>query len=150
MPLEKDIATYLMTKTTVTDYVGTGDVVNVFPMALPPTRPFPSISYQLVSDVGLNSTHGPSGLARARLQIDCWSDSYGVAKDLANVVRGEFDGFRGTLGETVIRSMILINRGDHHDPKATMRDVVRGVRSDYEIWYEDGGTRTPGAEEPLS
>lgn len=59
----------------------------------------PAIVYTLGSDQKQRLTDGFGSMARARFYIDCYSTSYSAVKSLAATVRGELEGFVGTLGD---------------------------------------------------
>jgi hypothetical protein len=58
------------------------------------------------------------GTAEAYIDFDCISTTYAAAKSLANVLRGELDGYRGTMGDTTVHWCILEDENDDFDPPA--------------------------------
>ncbi|MFW6079533.1 MAG: DUF3168 domain-containing protein [Gemmatimonadota bacterium] len=106
----------------------------VYPVLLPPDVTYEAISYRRISAPREHAQTGPSGLVRARIQVDSWATTYGGAKDLAEDVRRALDGFRGTMGTTVttrVDSTMLEGDRDLYDEDAE----VHRVQHDYLIWY---------------
>lgn len=67
----------------------------MFPVRLPEKAALPAITYQTISDVREPHLRGPSGLARARYQVDCYAQLPKDAAILGNLVRQRLDAYRG-------------------------------------------------------
>ncbi len=59
----------------------------IYPVKLSEDAAFPSLTYQRISGSRVYSFSGYDELQHCRLQIDCWSTSYGTAKELAYTVQ---------------------------------------------------------------
>jgi len=94
MDIEPALRSELINNAAVAAMVGT----RVYPMHLPQGYTLPAISYQMISAPRAWSTTGPVGQVQARVQVDCWAETYDGAKSLSNGVRLALDNFRGTLG----------------------------------------------------
>lgn len=58
-------------------------------------EPFPAIILNTVSDTEGLTLDGPDGLPSARLQVDCYAETYGAAKILSRDVRKLLNGYAG-------------------------------------------------------
>lgn len=70
----------------------------VFPLKIPQSVDQTSIVYTRVSGLSGHHMAGRDGLARARIQVDCWSKSADASSSLANLVKDRLDGYRGVMG----------------------------------------------------
>ena len=89
----------------------------VWPMKLPQKPTLPAITYRKISGPRIQTHDGASGLAHPRIQISCWAETYLAAKQLAEEVRQDLDGFSGAMGATHVGSMFLSNETDLYDPE---------------------------------
>lgn len=69
----------------------------VFPHFIPQGQPTPAIVYNRVSGSADYTLQGPSGLATATMQVDCWAADPDTASTLARLVRAKLDGFAGDV-----------------------------------------------------
>lgn len=82
----------------------------------------PAVSYQRVSTIAVNSLLGHSRLDHARVQVDCWADTYHEAKQTATEAR--------LLMQAAGFKALLANEFDEYEP-----DTGRyRVSSDYMVW----------------
>lgn len=63
--------------------------------ARPQGSAFPAIALHLVSDVNGHTLDGPETMREARVQVDCWAETYAGAVALGRAVRAALDGHRG-------------------------------------------------------
>lgn len=128
---------YLLADAAIAAIVGT----RIHPVKLPQGQTQPSIVYSRVSGLGDNHMHGPSGLSRPRIQIDCWAQSVDTAASLANLVKERIDGFRGSMlwGENspeeaiVIQGIFFESEREDYDSESALYRMSR----DYLCWYEE-------------
>ncbi len=111
MTIETDLITYLKAAPTVSALVST----RVYPVVAPQGE-HKNDRIVIVRSGGsrIGSFDGP-GLAKARIQVGCFSESYVDAKALADVVRELLDNFKGTMGSVNVRSVTLIDDQDQFD-----------------------------------
>lgn len=93
----------------------------------------PAITYQRISGVRNDNLDGPSGLVRARIQINCWAKLYEQCKDLARAVRIAMNSFNGSQYGTTGIATTLLNDMDDDDPQAKLKRVIM----DFEIFYNE-------------
>jgi len=94
MAIEADLYTHLINNSTVNSIVGD----RVYPLRLEQGYTLPAISYQRISGDRAKDISGSIGHAQPRIQVDCWTNSYGKLKDLSEAVRQALDRFQGDLG----------------------------------------------------
>lgn len=128
---------YLLADGSISALVGT----RVYPMKMPQGVTSDSIVYQRVSNTGFHHMTGAVGLARPRLQIDCWSQSADRANALANLVKERIDGFRGDLDyDASTPPNTLQVRGIFFDTERDLYDEdseLYGVGRDYFVWVAE-------------
>ena len=103
------------------------------------------ITYQKIGNDHARHLKGGSGIAEARYQLECMSDTPSVADALAEAVRESLDNHSGSMGatgsEVVVRVALLDN--DFSDT-AIPQDGTQVVRHrevmDFDIWYEESIT----------
>lgn len=77
------IRSYLLTKTVVTDIVGT----RIYADKLPQTATLPAIEMTIVSDVPEMELNDLAGLTKARVQLACIATKRTTARSLAQAIR---------------------------------------------------------------
>jgi Protein of unknown function (DUF3168) len=93
----------------VADLVGT----RVYPLRLPQATPapvLPAIRYQRIDTVRApyrEMATGRSEYVRPRFQIDCFATTPAGAQQVADAVRAQIDGFRGTSAGMAIGGIAL-------------------------------------------
>jgi hypothetical protein len=94
-----------------------------FWLSLPKGTPFPSWSYQVVSELTLYTLSGRTDLTPRRLQIDVYAMDAAEALNLTRAIDNVLSGWRGTLPDTQMT-------------------VVQGIFRDNEIDFFDDASRT--------
>lgn len=116
-------------------------VTRVFPVKLPQGQLNPSVVYSRISGVGDHHMRGPSGLARPRIQIDCWAVSADLSSQLARLVKNRIDGFRGEMefgsnspkDSLTVLGVFFDSERDFYDDGNEMYRVSQ----DYFIWFRE-------------
>lgn len=84
MSFESELRAHLLADSSISDLVGE----RIYPIIAPQRAPTIRITYSIVFGETQNSLDGfTSGLTRYRVQLDCWSQSFDVARRLALAVR---------------------------------------------------------------
>lgn len=120
--LEGKMFTVLIGANAVTTIVGD----RIFPVLLPQGVAFPSITYQRVSGDREYNLSGYSTLENPRIQIDIWSTSYGISKDLGGKVKTAMDA------ATTFKSIMITDQDMYEDEIKIYR-----VSQDYSIWNRE-------------
>ncbi len=115
----------------------------VHPPPLPQNPTFPLLTYFSVSGVPDQTHEGPSGLILSRFQINCWDreqkatvpgGGYIGAKNLANQVCRQLDGFHGMMGIVRVDSVDCVDKGrDLYNPEMGLYQV----QLDFLIGYSE-------------
>lgn len=103
--IEFALATYMATRTAITDVVGTTN--GIFGDKAPQKKEPPFIVYQQMGGDKFYHTRGASGLAEAAIQITCRANTYVKTHQLYEILRNELDGYSGTWATTSIRGAFL-------------------------------------------
>lgn len=91
----------------------------IYALTAPQSAAVPFLTYQRISGERTRSTRGPTGRARARVQVDAYETTYGKAKALAAAVRQALDGYAGGApGGVRVRSIALENEFDLYETDA--------------------------------
>lgn len=89
----------------------------IYPMVLPQNPSYPAVTYKKISGPRETSKAGPSGTVRARMQIDCWAESYAAAKQVAKQVRLAMATFSGLIADVTINKTTQQNDLDVYEPE---------------------------------
>ncbi len=116
MSVEKDIRTYMLTRTAITDLIST----RIYAQKLPEAATFPSLVYNRISSTRNYSHSGDSNMTSPRIQYSCFAETYEEAKDLAEQIVSEMSGFKGTAGSSTIYSTFVENELDLIDPESKL------------------------------
>ncbi len=102
------------------------------------------VTYTQIDGQSDTTYAGPSGLAHARYQIDCWGETYSDAKALATILcrtpeNGGINCFRGSLGGLVdVQGVLPEPRRDSSPLPIPGNDhPPRKVSTDWLIWYAE-------------
>lgn len=105
----------------------------VYPWALPSNlEDYPAVTIMVERSRGLHDKGGPSGPREATVEISVWSDRALDAEDVAEAMRAELDGFRGSLGPLTVKRTASGDERDVYDD----RIGVGGVLTEYTIMFE--------------
>jgi len=88
---------------------------SVYPVHLPQSPDYPTVTYSQVSGPRGYTHDGPDGLVTARYQISCWSPSYSDAKSTANDVMDAVSGYSGNMEGTHVGLITVDNESDAYE-----------------------------------
>lgn len=113
------------------------DPARVYLGFIPQAPEYPCISMFQISGPRGHTLRGADGYVQARIQVDCWAETYTALKDpdtgLAVLVRKKLDGYKGRLKGVGIRSSILANERELPEP-----DIgVYRISMDFSIWHTE-------------
>jgi len=133
--VETDLRGYILLDETVMSLVGN----RMYARVLPQNVVYPAISYYLASVVENRDLSGPGGKERARITINCWSESYVQTKVLAKAVKVRINGFAGTIGTTKVTHVHLENEMDVNEEEAgeVGSSGVYGVLHDFIVAHHN-------------
>lgn len=125
MTLEQGLVAHLLADSPVAAIVSN----RIHPSAVPQGGATPAIVYNRISSLRDVDMDGPMDFIQVRLRIDCWSTSYGGAKDLASAVRVALNGVGlaspKLLGAVPVQLVHLENDSDV--------SVFEGDQMDYRV-----------------
>ena len=101
-----------------------------------PDKPkaYPVATLQLISSVPEYTLDGPTGLVKARLQIDHFGTDYLSCKTAAAAFRQILDGYKGTLPDgTQVSSMTRLNATDSFESDSRLYHT----QTDWSALYDD-------------
>lgn len=114
------VVSYLLADSGVTALIGT----RLYPERFPAGATLPVVTYQRVFGAEEINHDGASGLARARLQLDCWAESYGGAVALGKAIT---DALRDYPDARIVNVM------DLPEPEVALRRRMVEVSA----WYQE-------------
>jgi hypothetical protein len=117
--------TYLLTKSGVTDEVGT----RIHRDHLPQDPTLPAVVFHVISDVKEHHMGGASLLAMARVQLDVIAETFGAAQDAAEAIRNAADGYSGTMGSEYAQTCQLDSQQHEAEDPQDASDAYRWVIS---------------------
>jgi hypothetical protein len=113
MAFSEDLVTYLKTKTSITDLVGTGANARIRPTVLKQGDAYPAIRYYIGSGGSAELLAGGlAGMREPNLQVDCYATTRKQAESLADAVQIALVGYRGLMGTTYVSSISKQSRGE--------------------------------------
>ena len=131
--IEQGLFTHLSNLEPLVALVGS----NIYPGIAPQDVSAPYLVFVSVSDNEYYDLGGDIGLSEARIQIECWADSYISSKELSEVVRMHISGFAGYFGNVKIQRCVRSSVFDRIDNDAEEQGNARYCAvCDYEIVYE--------------
>jgi hypothetical protein len=138
--VEANLITYLKTKPAVTGLVGTGDDARIYLEFAKQGVALPYIVIELISGQSFETLSSISGIARSRVQIDCYGSTKSEAYNLAEAVRlAPLQMYRGTFGDgwtSGITSPETYDTGST-SPSAGANDQKFWYSRDYFITYQE-------------
>lgn len=134
--MESSLHSYLSSKTSITNLVGS----NIWRGRLPQSYSWssPAITFRRISEPHDHNLDGASGIAQARVQIDCWARSAATADNVAEQVRLVLQGYSGTLGTITATSVVLDNVVSiPEQPKDASDEWRYHIALDFLIFYRE-------------
>lgn len=129
MSIASSLYSWLMTNAAITALVGT----RVYPSVIPAhVTARPVLTYAQEAGSFIEHMAGRSNTRMSEFSLDCWSDRYSEARELADTVTIELVGTRGTFGADTAESIRLEN--DFDVPPEPETDLYR-VSLRFEIAY---------------
>jgi hypothetical protein len=129
------LRTYLLTKTGITDLIGTGGNARIYKDKIPQKNTtWPVLTYRTVSTQQEHDLSGACGMARPRIQLDCWHETSVGAEALAEAVRNALDGYTGAMGSATVSVALLEDTQDFYRPNEDGSDNgVHQISLDFQI-----------------
>jgi len=118
--IEDAIRTYLLTQSPITTLVGTdaSGMARIYAQDRQQGVTGDCIVMDRLGSDHLHNLEKAGGTVEAIFEFDCISTTYAGAKALANALRGELQGFRGTISTIAVHWCLLDDDSDDYDPPA--------------------------------
>jgi len=128
---------YISNTASITNLIGSGTSCRLYPGGAEQDETRPYIVYYIISDLEYHILTGAEGMSQARVQLECWADTYLAAHQMADTVRKALDGYQGYWETTIIKKCFLDNQTDSvYDDPEKHEDRIYGVLCDYSIMYD--------------
>lgn len=108
----------------------------IYPVSRPQGGPLPAVTLATVSNVPVYANDGEAGLAEARVQIDCWGETYSATKTLARAVKTSLSAFFGTVDGVVFQNVLLDGERDLRESGSNAPDYLFRTQLDFRVWYQ--------------
>jgi hypothetical protein len=126
---EQAIVELLVADATIASLVST----RVYYAHAPQNVALPFVVLSRISGIRDHVLGGTVSLVEARVQIDTFATSVLAARAIANAIREEINGFRGTQSGVDVQAIQLIDEADGLEGDS---EIWR-VTSDYKVWYQE-------------
>lgn len=134
MSLKSDLYAYLKSQSTITNLVGSGDNARIYPKVRPQGSALPAITFERASGGNQQNLEAAAGWADPVFDITAWAADDEGAEALAEVLRGEMQGFRGTWTSTTVHAVILEDQDDFYESRGDGNSLmVHAVSMDFRI-----------------
>ena len=101
-----------------------------------PFSALPAVVLTRISGGPLYADDGEVGLEQARIQVDCWAETYAAAKLLARAVAACLSAFEGTVGATVFQFIELDIEQDLREGGGNAAAYPFRTALDFLVWAE--------------
>ena len=108
----------------------------VHPGSLPQGAVLPAIVMNRISGGPQYADEGETGLNEARVQFDCWADSYPQAKRVARAVTARLSAFVGTVGATTFAHILLDDERDLREGGGNAAEYPFRTSLDFSVWTQ--------------
>jgi hypothetical protein len=130
--MEEGIIARLLATSAVTALVAQ----RVYPGRRPQASALPAIDLNTISGAPTYTNDGESGLASARVEINCWGDSYTSAKLLARAVKTSLSAFVGEAGGITFQNVLLDAERDFSETGGNQAEYLFRTNLDFIVWFE--------------
>ena len=103
--LEAAIKTHLKAFPVITDSIGSGTAARIYSNLAKQGVQLPYIVFEVFSGRSYEHINGVSGMAMNRVQIDCFGATKSAAFNLAELVRGNMQMWRGDVGGIFVNNI---------------------------------------------
>ena len=110
--------TYILTRTAITDIIGTSTAARIYYQKLPKDPTLPAIVYNRITSPRRRTHDGDSNLSNPRIQYSIWAETDTSVMALADAFENEFKSFSGTAGSSTVYATIVENRLSLIDPES--------------------------------
>ncbi len=132
MSLKSDLYAYLSTEGALSS-VATG---GIHPGTAPQGTARPYITWTRIGEASTQNRSGPEAMGEAVFQFDCWADTALSLDTVSEALRGELDGWTGTMGDTDVRRIRVDNESDGSEIPTDGREAaIHRTIFTVTVWY---------------
>lgn len=116
-------------------HAGTKNLVGnrIYPLRLPQGPTYPAVRYQVIGAPRTHVMGGSTGEVHARVQVDCYADTYEGAKELADQVRLALNWLMDTtVGGVAVEVIMLEDERDLDEPTT----ILPGEKGIYRVMFD--------------
>jgi hypothetical protein len=125
------IFAWAQTVDTLTALLGSGDAMQLYPVATLSTKPLPFSVYEEERDTAYTTHDGPPSLASSKVMISSIAADPQAANDLAEAFRAVLDHFSGTMGTVRVQGVIY----EGSSPAYQWEEQQFAVDATFKFWY---------------
>lgn len=125
--IEEGLFSHLTNDTAVGAEIDT----RMFGSLAPAHAKLPRIVYTKIADGNTQTMCTTDSVKGDRYQLDCYAKDYKTSKALARLVKNSLVDFRGFMGDTYVKTVILETEQDLTDPDPGLNRVSQT----YLIWF---------------
>ena len=134
--IEDALVEFLGQQSALTGLIGAPPSMRLYPDLLPEGIAYPAVTYFRVSTPRAHTLSGPSGFAQPRFQFSVWGNTKGDVIAVTEAIRLALDGFRGQMGEVLVRGILSDDEmGDHDEYDGRTRSFHRVI--DFHVSHEE-------------
>jgi hypothetical protein len=130
--MEQAIIAKLLATGAVAAIVGT----RVFPGSRPQASALPALVFNTISGAPVYTDDGEAGLEEARIQIDCWAETYSASKTLAGAVKASLSAFSGTSSGVTFQNILIITERDRREGGSNAPEYLFRVILEFTVWFK--------------
>lgn len=110
--------------------------LRVFPVTRPQASALPSIVLTTISNIPVYTDDGDSGLHEARVQFDCWGQTYADAKLTARAVKSALSAFHGTVDGVEFQNVLILGERDSRESGSNAAEYLFRTMVDFQVWHK--------------
>ena len=131
--MEEGIIARLLATSGVTALVST----RVSPGRRPQASALPAIDVNTISGAPVYTDDGESGLASARVEINCWGQTYSSAKLVARAVKAALSAFVGESAGITFQNVLLDDERDFSETGSNAAEYLFSTNLDFIVWFKN-------------
>lgn len=129
--MEADLIALLLARPAVTGAAGD----RITPLARKQGAALPAIVMQRIGGGPEYADDGEAGIQGARMQIDCWGETYASAKDLSGLVISELSALADVIeGATTFLYIVLEEVRDLRESGVNQAEYLYRTSLDFLVW----------------
>lgn len=108
--------------------------LRIYPTLRPQDAAFPCVTWQFITVQRDSAMGSDSGITRARVQVDCWSETADESVSVANAVRSRLQRWRDSAAGVPVLDCFILDETHEYDEAAECFRVLLQI----ELIYDEG------------